>query len=187
MYTLQLDGLFHEVHADHGRVTKTGFLCYGWLIYKNGKIIAHGYGGFAQRNHATSNIAEYLALIEGLEALKDMGAGNEKIKVMGDYKTVIEQMKGTASINCPRMRKMQQRASNLCRNLRITDWNWIPRKQNRQADLLTRFAMRQIRGNALDYHNTIKTLTDNSRASRRDHHMLPLVDLRIYQPVGAFA
>lgn len=187
MYTLQFDGLFHEVHADHGRVTKTGFLCYGWLIYKNGKIIAHGYGGFAQRNHATSNIAEYLALIEGLEALKDMGAGNEKIKVMGDSKTVIEQMKGTASINCPRMRKMQQRASNLCRSLRITDWNWIPRKQNRQADLLTRFAMRQIRGNALDYHNTIKTLTDNSRASRRDHHMLPLVDLRIYQPVGAFA
>jgi len=116
-----------------------------------------------------------------------MGAGNEKIKVMGDSKTVIEQMKGTASINCPRMRKMQQRASNLCRSLRITDWNWIPRKQNRQADLLTRFAMRQIRGNALDYHNTIKTLTDNSRASRHDHHMLPLVDLRIYQPVGAFA
>jgi ribonuclease HI len=187
MYTLQFDGLFHEVHSEHGRLTKTGFLCYGWLIYKNDKIIAHGYGGFAQRHYATSNIAEYLALIEGLEALKDMGAGNEKIKVLGDSKTVIEQMKGSASINCPNMKKMQQRASNICRTLRITDWNWIPRRQNRQADQLTRVAMRQIRGNTQDYRNTIKSLTDTSRASRRNHRMQPLVDLRIYQPASAFA
>ena len=50
---------------------------------------------------AGSNAAEYLALIEGLEALEDLRIGNEPVEVRGDAKCVIDQMLGHAAVSSP--------------------------------------------------------------------------------------
>ena len=67
-------------------------MCYGWLISKGGQVIARGHGGFARGQATNYNIAEYLALIEGMDALLDMGIREELVMVIGDAKSVIDPM-----------------------------------------------------------------------------------------------
>jgi ribonuclease HI len=69
MITLSFDGLFKSVAAGNNAKSQAGILCYGWLIIKQRSLIAQGHGEFARGSDATSNVAEYLALIEGLDAL----------------------------------------------------------------------------------------------------------------------
>ncbi len=84
MYTLQFDGLFRGVPNHPKSDPNVGFLCYGWLIYRHGAVVAHGHGAYARSNNATANIAEYLALIEGLDALLDFGIFHEEVWIVGD-------------------------------------------------------------------------------------------------------
>ena len=91
MYTLQFDGLFKPVQGANP-VDQAGFMCYGWLIWKDHKVIARGHGGVARGQAATSNTAEYMALIEGLDALQDMGVCEQPVTVIGDARSVIDQM-----------------------------------------------------------------------------------------------
>jgi ribonuclease HI len=179
---LRFDGLFKQVHSPNAKHQQTaGFLCYGWIITRNGKIVARGHGGYARRTYANSNVAEYLALIEGLEALQDMGVEEQTIRIMGDAKTVIDQMQGDAAVNAARLRPLHMRAMKLARNFRSLHWVWTPRRDNRAADSLTRRALRQIRADHEGYQAALQALTVEQQRRQR-LALLPLLDLRIYQP-----
>jgi ribonuclease HI len=143
MYTLQFDGLFRRIHVDTRG--NPGIMCYGWLILRNGNVIAYGHGGYAHWKIATSNGAEYLALIAGLEALVDMNITDETILIQGDAKTIIEQMQNLANTHSPRIKQFHRQARRLCRGLKDVQWNWTPRRENHSADKLTRRALKQIR------------------------------------------
>lgn len=179
MITLRFDGLFKEVPgAPDGY--KAGFMGYGWLILKRGVVIAHGHGVFAHGQVATSNTAEYLALIEGLEALLDMGMQAEKIEIIGDAKSVIEQMRGVSAVSSPQTKVLHRRADQLAQRFGRVYWSWTPRKNNRDADQLTRRAMRQITRDPKDYEAALSLI----QPWNKNHHYgyLPLADLRVYQP-----
>lgn len=45
-----------------------GTTVYGWLIYDGDEIVASGHGKGISGPEATTNVAEYLGLINGLEA-----------------------------------------------------------------------------------------------------------------------
>jgi len=114
MYALRFDGLFRSIQNPAGPTdAKAGIMCYGWLIFKQDRLIAKGHGAFADGENATSNVAEYLALIEGLEALLDLGVRDELVKVTGDAKCVIEQLLGVARVNSARIRPLYRKASRL--------------------------------------------------------------------------
>jgi ribonuclease HI len=84
MYTLQFDGMLRTIHNDWQ--TYLGLLGYGWLIERNHMEVAHGYGIFVGRSMVGSNIAEYLALIEGLNAsLEPIESGNYEAFLWDDY------------------------------------------------------------------------------------------------------
>jgi ribonuclease HI len=89
-------------------------------------------------------VAEYLALIDGLQAMVEMGLDDHPIKVMGDARVVICQMTGESRVAAPRLVSVNRRARKLAGKLHIVAWEWIPRKQNKAADLLTRRALREI-------------------------------------------
>ncbi len=68
MLELEFDGLFRPSPVS----PTAGIMCVGWLVRSGGNILAKGYAVIARGTDATSNIAEYLAMIEGLQALIDM-------------------------------------------------------------------------------------------------------------------
>lgn len=184
MLTLRFDGLYRQIEGEFPTKTRAGFMCYGWLIIKDGRIVAHGYGACASDTNASSNTAEYLALIDGLDALADMGARHEIIMVMGDAKSVIEQMNGAAAVNADASRSLYRRAKQLERGFTRLSWCWTPRQFNKAADKLTRRAMSQARG---DYQAYLLNARHNQHRDRSTpiKGLLPLVDFRVYRPAGA--
>jgi ribonuclease HI len=178
MYRLKFDGLFREEVSSQIKNTRSGFISYGWLIYKDDQLVAHGFGVVALDKHAASNIAEYIALIEGLEALADFGVGGEAVEVQGDAKCVIDQMCGAASISSVPTRKLNKRASLLAGQFDDLNWQWIPRRFNRDADHLTKHAMRRIYNARQTFSEAIKM---PPVASILDGKVASVIDLRIYQ------
>jgi len=179
MYTLQFDGLFKPVQGANP-VDQAGFMCYGWLIWKDHKVIARGHGGVARGQAATSNTAEYMALIEGLDALQDMGVCEQPVTVIGDARSVIDQMQRMAEVSSVGSRPMYQRARRISAKFVQIEWTWTPREKNRAADALTRRAMRQIRQDEKNYQAAIEFIDRPGRSKR----VLPLIDLRVYQPAA---
>lgn len=161
------------------RRTKAGLLCYGWLITRKGVILAKGHGAFARSKNASSNVAEYLALIEGLDALLDLGIEDEAVEVRGDAKSIIDQMRGSAEVNAASIRPYYRQAIRLAGQLRRVDWVWMPRKNNREADTLSRRAMRQLRRDHNYYQNAVQTATGGLK---RRESTAPVLDLRVYFP-----
>ena len=179
MYTLQFDGLFKPAQGTNP-IEQAGFMCYGWLIWKDHKLIARGHGGVARGQAATSNTAEYMALIEGLDALRDMGVCEQPVIVIGDARSVIDQMQQTAEVSSAGTRPLYRRARRISDQFMQLEWAWTPREKNREADALTRRAMRQIRQDEKNYQAAVDFLDQPERSKR----VLPLVDLRVYQPAA---
>ncbi|HEU0291561.1 MAG TPA: hypothetical protein VFR47_02430 [Anaerolineales bacterium] len=69
--------------------------------------IARGFGVFLPICVVGSNVAEYLALIEGLEALADLRIGEAAIEIRGDAKCVIDQMLRYAPVSSPLTRTLK--------------------------------------------------------------------------------
>jgi ribonuclease HI len=172
MYILQFDGMYQR------SIPETqyweGILGYGWLITKNGVEIAHGFGLFAHRRTASSSMAEYLALIEGLDALVDLRVENEVIEVRGDAKCVIDQMQGSSSVSSIPLRKLHRHACKLARNFHLLNWFWVPRQKNRQADQLSRRGLRYLGSTTLPLHHM----------GRAQSAIYPLVNLRVHSPAS---
>ncbi len=88
---------------------------------------------------ATNNVAEYVAVLAGLEAAFELDEHAE-ILVRMDSKLVIEQMSGRWKIKHPDMMQLGQQVQELVRGKNIS-WQWIPRDQNSRADALANKAM----------------------------------------------
>ena len=183
-YTMQFDGLFRRFSEDHYPAELSGLLCFGWLVYRDELIIAQGHGAFVRHKGASSNAAEYLALIEGLDAMSDMGIDHENILVSGDAKSIIDQMLGFASVSSEAIRPLYIQARRLADDFYNLQWVWTPRKNNRAADWLSRRAMRQISADRRVYLTAVKAMKKGSGRWQRSARLLPLIDLRIYQPAS---
>jgi ribonuclease HI len=184
MYTLRFDGLFRSFSSTNLSNDSAGFLCYGWLISRQEVLIAQGHGVFARCRDASSNVAEYLALIEGLDALCDLGLEDEPIKIFGDAKSIIDQMNGFAGVSSESIWPLYLRARQLSKRFINLKWIWTPRKNNKAADWLTRRAMRQIRCDQRSYQAALRAALTHTGNKRRSTRLLPLIDLRIFQPVS---
>jgi ribonuclease HI len=185
MITLRFDGLFRGIPSNHSG-QKAGVMCYGWLISRNGLLLARGHGAVARGKDATSNVAEYLALIEGLEALIDLGVRRETVKICGDSRCIIDQMRGAAAVNASSMIPLHNKAMQLVLHFRKLRWNWMPRKHNKEADSLTRRALRQVHLDPKVYHAAVKAIVALNQPQQSSNRFLPLMDLRVYQPVNEF-
>ena len=178
MYNLQFDGMLQTLDE---QPQMGGFLGYGWLITCNNTEIAHGFGLFAHKRIVNSNIAEYLALIEGLDALLDLRISDEPIEIQGDAKCIIDQMTGAASINSFSIRSLYHRARKLSGQFNHLRWGWVPRNKNKLADKLSRRGLRQLYSKPNAYEIALNRL--NSHPVGPDG-FISLLDLRVYNPVN---
>lgn len=180
MLTLQFDGLFRGAPHDLRLGDNAGFLCYGWVILRDGRVIARGHGGYARSKDASSNVAEYLALVEGLEALLDMHILTETILICGDAKSIIDQMEGRAAVSASSIKPLYKRARKLAKKFQHLFWSWTPRRKNHTADTLTRRALRQIRANPKQYEAVLESFDEQRRGGQQSTRLRPILDLRIY-------
>jgi len=90
---------------------------------------------------ATNNVAEYKALITGLEEALKLGA--RKIRVRGDSELVIKQMLGQYRVKHPDMKILHEEAQSLLRQFEEGKIEHNLRHKNELADKLANLAMDQ--------------------------------------------
>jgi ribonuclease H / adenosylcobalamin/alpha-ribazole phosphatase len=89
---------------------------------------------------ATNNVAEYRALIAGLEAAAEI-APRATLEVRMDSKLVVEQMSGRWRIKHPDLLPLADRARRLAAGFGKVRYGWVPRERNTHADRLANEAM----------------------------------------------
>src|SRR5947208_7938112 len=94
----------------------------GTAIYTLGRCIGR----------ATNNVAEYRALITGLEKAKEMGA--KSIIIRGDSELIIKQMRGEYRVKHPDMRQLYDEAQVLLHQFNEAKIEHNLRHKNELAD-----------------------------------------------------
>jgi ribonuclease HI len=88
---------------------------------------------------ATNNIAEYQALITGLQKAQELGA--KKLLVRGDSELVIKQMKGEYRVRHPELKPLYEEAYHLLHQFKEAKLEHNLRHKNTLADKLANLAM----------------------------------------------
>ena len=90
----------------------------------------------------TNNVAEYRALLLGLECARELGA--DEIEVVGDSELIAKQVRGEYKVKNADMRELQQKYANPRRS---DGWQirTVPRAQNADADALVNDTLDQAR------------------------------------------
>jgi len=88
---------------------------------------------------ATNNVAEYRALIAGLEAAAPFGA--RRVRVRADSLLVVQQLKGLWKVKQPHLRPLHEQARRLLARYADVDLRHVPREQNVDADALVNAAL----------------------------------------------
>ncbi|HZJ50522.1 MAG TPA: ribonuclease HI family protein [Actinomycetota bacterium] len=89
--------------------------------------------------HATNNVAEYRALIAGLELALEHGATELEVRV--DSKLVAMQVKGRWKIKSDSLRPLAVEARALLNRFEQVSITQVPRRENTRADRLANIGM----------------------------------------------
>jgi ribonuclease HI len=130
--TVYIDGLAEPRNPGTGT--------YGYLIYDGEKKLAEG-SGLAGRE-VTSNFAEYTALAEALKKVKSLGVEGD-VLVRSDSKLLVGQMSEGWKVKGGMYVGKLKEVRDLLKEFGSITFEWIPREQNSEADLLTRIAYEQ--------------------------------------------
>lgn len=136
--TLYFDGLCEPINPG-------GVATFGFVIYRDKRLLKEDKGLAAQPRspEASNNVAEYTALIKGLEWLLENGFSN--VEVNGDSRLVINQMKGEYKVKAKRIRPLHEKAKRLAAQFQQVSFSWIRREENKHADTLSREAYKEYR------------------------------------------
>ena len=115
---------------------------YGFLIYDGAKKLAEG-NGLAGYD-VTSNFAEYTALAEALKRLKSLGIEDD-VLIRSDSQLLVGQMSERWKVKGGVYVGKLKEARDLMKEFGSIRFEWIPREQNSEADLLTRVAYDRYR------------------------------------------
>ncbi len=127
--TVFIDGLAEPSNPGTGT--------YGFVIYEGGKKLAEG-SGLAGHN-VTSNYSEYTALAEVLKRLKSLGVKGDVV-VKSDSKLVVGHLSEGWKVKGGMYVEKLKEVRELMKEFGSLRFEWIPREQNSEADLLTRVA-----------------------------------------------
>jgi len=125
-----------------------GVPCYGYVIYSAQDKIGNGFGLASEpwSWQASNNVAEYQALIKALEWLLEHNYQDATVIVKGDSQLAIKQMQGTYAVNAPRIVSLHRAAKKLARCFKRIHFQWVPREDNEEADLLSQRAYAEYMG-----------------------------------------
>jgi ribonuclease HI len=87
----------------------------------------------------TNNVAEYRALLLGLEQARALGA--DEVEVVGDSELIAKQVQGLYKVKHPAMRPLHLEAMEALRGFASWSIRTVPRAQNAHADALVNEAL----------------------------------------------
>ena len=88
---------------------------------------------------ATNNVAEYRALIRGLERARELDAS--ELEIIGDSELIARQLTGVYKVKHPAMRPLHEQAVAALRGFERWSIRTVPRAQNAHADRLVNAAL----------------------------------------------
>ena len=88
---------------------------------------------------ATNNVAEYRALLRGLERARAIGA--TEVEIVGDSELVARQLTGAYKVKHPAMKVLHEEASRALAGFDRWRIRTVPRAENAQADGLVNQAL----------------------------------------------
>ncbi len=96
---------------------------------------------FRYIGETTNNVAEYTALIEGLQNALEHGV--TKIRVASDSQLLVRQINGVYKIRKPHLQKLSKQVMELVKQFEQFEIFHIPRSQNTRADSLANQAIQE--------------------------------------------
>ncbi len=109
---------------------------YGFVLYQDALVVFEEGQCLGE---VTNNIAEYRAMIRGLEAALKHGATD--IIVKSDSELMVRQLNGIYKVKTPHILTLFQEAQALLRKFSSTKIQHIRREENRRADALCNQAL----------------------------------------------
>jgi ribonuclease HI len=88
---------------------------------------------------ATNNVAEYRAVLRGLERARELGA--DEVEVFGDSELVAKQLTGAYKVKHPAMKPLHAQATAALGGFSRWRVRTVPRAQNVRADALVNAAL----------------------------------------------
>ncbi|HEX4187357.1 MAG TPA: ribonuclease HI family protein [Solirubrobacteraceae bacterium] len=88
---------------------------------------------------ATNNVAEYRALLLGLDCARELGA--EDVEIIGDSELIAKQVQGLYKVKHEAMRPLHRRALDSLAGFERWSIRTVPRAQNARADALVNAAL----------------------------------------------
>jgi ribonuclease HI len=95
---------------------------------------------------ATNNVAEYRALLLGLERARELGAS--EVEVVGDSELIAKQVSGEYRVRHEAMRTLHREAMAALNEFDGWSIRAVPRSQNERADALVNSALDRAAGGA---------------------------------------
>ena len=126
-----------KLSTDGGARGNPGPAAYGYVLEaEDGTVLAaHG----ETLGTATNNVAEYRALVAGLEKALELHV--DEIEVVSDSELLVKQMRGEYKVKKPALRDLWDEATDLARQLRSVRYTAVRREHNELADRLVNEAL----------------------------------------------
>jgi ribonuclease HI len=126
-----------RLSTDGGARGNPGPAAFGYVLEtEDGTILAaHG----ERIGVATNNVAEYSALVAGLERALELGV--DELEVVSDSELLVKQMTGAYRVKNEALKELNERAARLARRLRRVDYTAVRREHNELADRLVNEAL----------------------------------------------
>jgi probable phosphoglycerate mutase len=126
-----------KLSTDGGARGNPGPAAYGYVLEAEDGTLLEARG--ERIGVATNNVAEYRALIAGLEKAIELGVG--ELEVVSDSELLVKQMQGEYRVKNETLRDLNEEANALERRLGRVRYTAVRREHNELADRLVNEAL----------------------------------------------
>jgi len=126
-----------KLSTDGGARGNPGPAAYGYVLEAEDGTVLDARGKMI--GVATNNVAEYRALIAGLEKAVELGIG--ELEVVSDSELLVKQMQGEYRVKNEALRELNDEANSLERKLGRVRYTAVRREHNELADKLVNEAL----------------------------------------------
>ena len=126
-----------KLWTDGGARGNPGPAAYGYVLEADDGTVLAAHGEAI--GEATNNVAEYRALVAGLEKAQELGV--DELEVVSDSELLVKQMRGEYKVKNEALRELSLQALGLARQLGAVTYTAVRREHNELADQLVNEAL----------------------------------------------
>jgi ribonuclease H / adenosylcobalamin/alpha-ribazole phosphatase len=126
-----------RLSTDGGARGNPGPAAYGYVLETDDGTVLAAHGETI--GTATNNVAEYRALVAGLEKALELQV--DEVDVVSDSELLVKQMRGEYKVKNEALKELQREAARLAGQLRSVSYTAVRREHNELADQLVNEAL----------------------------------------------